>query len=144
MNQIKIVYHDPDMPKLEFIDGKSDWIDLRASRDYNLVGGQFALIDLGVSMKLPEGYEAHIAPRSSTYKKFHIIQTNSVGVVDNSYSGTNDVWKMPVLALDDTIIHKGDRICQFRIMKKMEPIEFVETNCLDSVDRNGFGSTGVK
>lgn len=144
MNQIKIVYHDLDMPKLEFIDGKSDWIDLRASRDYNLVGGQFALIDLGVSMKLPEGYEAHIAPRSSTYKKFHIIQTNSVGVVDNSYSGTNDVWKMPVLALNDTVIHKGDRICQFRIMKKMEPIEFVETNCLDSVDRNGFGSTGVK
>ena len=143
MNQIKIVYHDIELPKLEFVKGKSDWIDLRASKDYTLLKGEFALIDLGVSMKLPEGYEAHIAPRSSTYKNFSVIQTNSVGIVDNSYSGTNDVWKMPVLALDDTVIHKGDRVCQFRLMKKMEPVVFFETTCLDSEDRGGFGSTGV-
>ena len=141
---IQIVYHDPDLPKLEFIEGKSDWIDLRASKDYVLHKGEFALIDLGVSMKLPEGYEAHIAPRSSTFKNFRIIQTNSVGVVDNSYSGTNDVWKMPVLAMENTCISKGDRVCQFRIMKKMEPVAFFETTCLDSEDRGGIGSTGIK
>lgn len=144
MNQIKIIYHDPDMPKLEFIEGKSDWIDLRASKDYVLKKGEFALIDLGVSMKLPEGYEAYIAPRSSTYKNFRVIQTNSVGIIDNSYSGTNDVWKMPVLAMDNTCINKGDRICQFRVMKKMDSIEFIETDTLDAEDRNGFGSTGTK
>lgn len=143
MNQIKIVYHNPVLPKLEFIEGKSDWIDLRASKAYHLKKGEFALIDLGVSMKLPEGYEAHIAPRSSTYKNFKVIQTNSVGVVDNSYSGTNDVWKMPVLAMDETYIKVGDRICQFRLMKKMEDLEFIETICLDSEDRGGIGSTGV-
>ncbi len=143
MNQIQIIYHDPNMPKLEFIDGKSDWIDLRASVDGSFKAGDFALVDLGVSMKLPEGYEAHIAPRSSTFKNYGIIQTNSVGVVDNSFSGTNDVWKMPCYFTHDTTINQYDRICQFRLMKKMEPVEFVETNCLDSVNRNGFGSTGT-
>ena len=143
MNQIKIIYHDPDMPKLEFIDDKSDWIDLRASKDYVLSKGEFALIDLGVSMKLPEGYEAHIAPRSSTFKNFRIIQTNSVGVVDNSYSSSKDIWKMPVLAMENTCISKYDRICQFRIMKKMEPVEFTEVEQLDSVERGGIGSTGI-
>ena len=144
MNQIKIIYHDPDMPKLEFIEGKSDWIDLRASKDYVLHKGEFELIDLGVSMKLPDGYEAHIAPRSSTYKNFRIVQTNSVGVIDNSYSSDKDVWKMPVLAMEETCISKHDRICQFRIMKKMEPVEFVEVEHLDSVERGGFGSSGIK
>lgn len=143
MNQINIVYHDPTMPKLEFIEGKSDWIDLRASVGGSFKAGDFALVDLGVSMKLPEGYEAHIAPRSSTFKNYGIIQTNSVGVVDNSFSGTNDVWKMPCYFTHDTTINQYDRICQFRLMKKMEPVEFVETNCLDSVNRNGFGSTGT-
>lgn len=143
MNQINIVYHDPNMPKLEFIDGKSDWIDLRASVGGSFKAGDFALVDLGVSMKLPEGYEAHIAPRSSTFKNYGIIQTNSVGVVDNSFSGTNDVWKMPCYFTHDTTINQYDRICQFRLMKKMEPVEFVETNCLDFVNRNGFGSTGT-
>lgn len=143
MNQINIVYHDPTMPKLEFIEDKSDWIDLRASMGGSFKAGDFALVDLGVSMKLPEGYEAHIAPRSSTFKNYGIIQTNSVGVVDNSFSGTNDVWKMPCYFTHDTTINQYDRICQFRLMKKMEPVEFVETNCLDSVNRNGFGSTGT-
>ena len=144
MNQIQIIYHDPNMPKLEFIEGKSDWIDLRARVGGSFKAGDFALIDLGVSMKLPEGYEAHIAPRSSTFKNYGIIQTNSVGVVDNSYSGTNDIWKMPCYFTRDIIINPYDRICQFRLIKKMEPIEFLETDTLDSVNRNGFGSTGTK
>ena len=143
MNQIQIIYHDPNMPKLEFIEGKSDWIDLRARVGGTFKAGDFALIDLGVSMKLPEGYEAHIAPRSSTFKNYGIIQTNSVGVVDNSYSGTNDIWKMPCYFTRDIIINPYDRICQFRLVKKMEPINFTEVNSLDSIDRNGFGSTGV-
>ncbi len=143
MNQIQIIYHDPNMPKLEFIEGKSDWIDLRARFGGSFKAGDFALIDLGVSMKLPEGYEAHIAPRSSTFKNYGIIQINSVGVVDNSYSGTNDIWKMPCYFTRDATIKPYARICQFRTIKKMEPIEFIETNCLDSVDRNGFGSTGI-
>lgn len=143
MNTIKIIYHDPNMPKLEFIEGKSDWIDLRASKDYTLHKDEFALIDLGVSMKLPDGYEAHIVPRSSTYKNYKIIQTNSTGIVDNSFSGTNDIWKMPVIAMEDTKINKYDRICQFRIMKKMDNVQFIETDTLDETDRGGIGSTGV-
>lgn len=144
MNQIQIIYHDPNMPKLEFIEGKSDWIDLRASVGGTFKAGDFALVDLGVSMKLPEGYEAHIAPRSSTFKHWGIIQCNSVGVVDNSFSGTNDVWKMPCYFTRDTTIKPHDRICQFRIMKKMEPVTFNEVEELDSVDREGFGSTGTR
>lgn len=143
MNQVQIIYHDPNMPRLEFIEGKSDWIDLRARVGGSFKAGDFALIDLGVSMKLPEGYEAHIAPRSSTFKNYGIIQTNSVGVVDNSYSGTNDIWKMPCYFTRDTTINSYDRICQFRLVKKMKPVDFAEVNSLDSIDRNGFGSTGV-
>lgn len=94
-------------------------------------------------MKLPEGYEAHVVPRSSTYKNFGIIQSNSMGIIDNSYSGNNDIWKMPVIALRDTEIHEGDRICQFRIMKKMPTVEFVETENLGTENRGGFGSTGT-
>lgn len=144
MNHIQIKYHDPNMPKLEFIDGKSDWIDLRARYGGEFKAGDFALIDLGVSMKLPEGYEAHMAPRSSTFKNYGIIQTNSVGVVDNSYSGTNDIWKMPCYFTRDAVISPYDRICQFRIMKKMNGVEFNEADELDSVNRDGFGSSGVK
>lgn len=144
MNQIQIKYHDPNMPKLEFIDNKSDWIDLRARVGGSFKAGDFALIDLGVSMKLPDGYEAHIAPRSSTFKNYGIIQCNSVGVVDNSYSGTNDIWKMPCYFTRDVVINPYDRICQFRIMKKMDNVEFNEVDELDSVNRDGFGSSGAK
>lgn len=143
MNQIQIIYHDPDMPKLEFIEGKSDWIDLRARFGGSFKAGDFALIDLGVSMKLPDGYEAHIAPRSSTFKNYGIIQCNSVGVIDNSYSGTNDIWKMPCYFTRDTTINPYDRICQFRIMEKMDSVEFNEVDELDASNRQGFGSTGV-
>lgn len=138
---IKIKYHKSNMLKLEKIE-KGDWIDLRSSKSYQLKKGEFALIDLGVSMKLPAGYEAHIVPRSSTFKKWGIIQTNSIGIIDNSYSGDDDVWMMPVYAVRDTKILKDDRICQFRIVKKQPSIEFNEVQKLDEESRGGFGSTG--
>lgn len=143
MLNIDIVYHNPNMPKLEKVDN-GDWIDLRASVGGAFKKGDFALIDLGVSMRLPEGYEAHIAPRSSTFKRWGIFQTNSVGVIDNSFSGTNDVWKMPCFFTRDTVIEPNDRICQFRIVKKMEPVSFTEVTELDNTDRGGFGSSGRK
>ena len=143
MLNIDIVYHNPNMPKLEKVDN-GDWIDLRASVGGSFKKGDFALIDLGVSMRLPEGYEAHIAPRSSTFKHWGIFQTNSVGVIDNSFSGTNDVWKMPCFFTRDTVIEPNDRICQFRIVKKMEPVSFTEVTELDNTDRGGFGSSGRK
>ena len=143
MERISIKYHNPNLTKLAPVDGeKSDWIDLRAAERVELTKDQFALISLGVSMKLPDGYEAHIAPRSSTFKNWGIIQTNSVGVIDNSYSGDNDIWKMPVLATRDTVIEENDRICQFRIVKKQSAITFAEVEHLGGTDRGGFGSTG--
>lgn len=142
--EIKIKYHNKDIEKLKFIEDKSDWIDLRAAETVELKQGDFKLISLGISIKLPEGYEAHVAPRSSTFKNFGIIQTNSVGVIDESYCGDNDIWKYPALAIRDTKINEGDRICQFRIVEKMPNVKFVEVDELDSVNRGGFGSTGVK
>lgn len=143
MNNIKIIYHDKDMPKLEFINGKSDWIDLRAKNGGLFKKGDFALIDLGISIELPPNYEAYIVPRSSTFKKHGIIQTNSIGIIDNSYCGTDDVWKMPCYFTKDTTIEKYERICQFRIMKKMGDINFEEVEKLNNKNRGGFGSSGV-
>ena len=141
---IKIKYHDSNLIKLERINGdSSDWIDLRAAETVEMRAGEFRIISLGVSMKLPDGYEAHIAPRSSTYKKWGVLQTNSVGVIDNSFSGNNDIWGFPALAMRDTIIHKGDRICQFRLYKRMEPVTFVEVEQMEDSDRGGFGSSGA-
>ena len=124
-----------------------DWIDLKAMEDVFMGMGEFRLIPLGVAMKLPAGYEAHIAPRSSTFKNYGIIMTNSVGVVDNSYCGPNDMWKIPVLKLGAGIkgplIKKGERICQFRIIKKQPKIVFEDSTLEDEKDRGGFGSTGV-
>ena len=124
------------------IDGKSDWIDLRAAEDVSLKQGEFRLIPLGVAMKLPTGYEAHIVPRSSTFKNFGIIQTNHQGVVDGSYCGDNDQWFMPVYAVRDTQIALNDRICQFRIVENQPKILFKEVSSLSGADRGGFGSTG--
>lgn len=140
--KIQILYHSDKIEKLRYIDGKSDWIDLRAAKDYHLKQFEFALIDLGVSMKLPEGYEMIIAPRSSTFKNFGILQTNSIGVVDESYCGRDDILKMPVLAMRETEIHVNDRICQFRIIKHQPSIEFEEVEDLTDVSRGGIGSTG--
>lgn len=139
---IRIKYHSGEIEKLTYIDGKSDWIDLRAAEHVVLKQGEFKLIKLGVSMQLPEGYEAVIVPRSSTYKNFGIIQTNHMGVVDETYCGDNDVWMMPALAMRDTEIHVGDRICQFRIQKHQPAISFEEVECLGNEDRGGIGSTG--
>lgn len=141
---IKVKYHDKNMERLSFIEGKSDWIDLRAAETVDLNKGEFKYISLGISMELPKGYEAHVAPRSSTFKNFGIIQTNSVGVIDESYCGDNDIWKFPAYAIRDTKIEKGDRICQFRILEKMKNINIVEVDKLGNKDRDGLGSTGVK
>lgn len=141
--EIKIKYFT-DIDRLENIEGdKSDWIDLRAAEDVELKAGEFKLISLGVAMELPKGYEAHIVPRSSTFKNFGIIQTNHQGVVDEMYCGDNDVWKYPAYALRDTVIHKNDRICQFRIVEKMPKVEFNVVEKLGNEDRKGFGSTGT-
>ena len=144
--QIKIKYFNKNIDKLKYIGGaeKSNWIDLRAAETVILKAGDFALVPLGIAMKLPEGYEAHIAPRSSTFKNFGIILTNSVGVVDNSYCGDADEWKAPVYALRDTHIKKNERICQFRIMERQPELEFVTVDKLRDDSRGGFGSTGTK
>lgn len=139
---IKIKYHTDEIEKLRYIDGKSDWIDLRAAEDVELKAGEFKLISLGVSMELPKGYEAHVVPRSSTFKTWGILQTNSIGIIDESYCGDNDIWKMPVYATRDTTIHKNDRICQFRIEKHQPVIKFKEVEHLEGEERGGFGSSG--
>lgn len=138
--QIPIKYHTDIIP-LEKIE-KGDWIDLRAAEDVELKAGEFKLIPLGVSMQLPLDYEAHIVPRSSTFKTWGILQTNHMGVIDNSYCGDNDVWMFPALATRDVVIEKNSRICQFRIVKKMEGLVFKTVDHLDSEDRGGIGSTG--
>ena len=138
---IKIKYHAP-IERIKSIPN-GDWIDLRAAENVVLKTGQFRIISLGISAQLPSGYEAHIVPRSSTFKKWHIIQTNCVGIIDNSYNGDNDIWGMPVLATEDTVIHFNDRICQFRIVEKQPNIIFNEVTNLGNSDRGGFGSTGT-
>lgn len=142
METIQIQYLDNTIEKLAYIDGKSDWIDLRSAVDVELKAGEFKLIHLGIAMKLPEGYEAHVVPRSSTYKNFGIIQTNHCGIIDSSYCGPNDYWYMPAYALRDTVIHKNDRICQFRIEKNQPKLVFEEVNELPGANRGGIGSTG--
>lgn len=141
--EILIKYHEPNLDKINKID-IGDWIDLRAAEDVYLEQGERGIVSLGVSMKLPDGYEAHIVPRSSTYKKWGILQTNGVGIIDNSYSGNNDIWGMPVVATRDTQIKLNDRICQFRIIEKQPELSFVEVGHLEGEDRGGFGSTGTK
>ena len=140
--QIKIKYFSKDIEKLRYIENKSDWIDLRAAKDVELKAGECALIPLGVAMQLPKGYEAHVLPRSSTFKNFGIIQTNSMGVIDESYCGDEDQWYFPAYALRDTKIKTNERICQFRIMKHQESIDFEEVEFLENKNRGGFGSTG--
>lgn len=141
--EIKVKYftnfsEDEKLKKIE----KGDWIDLRSAEDVTLKKSEFRLIKLGVGMILPEGYEAHIVPRSSTFKNWKVVQANMMGVIDNSYSGNDDQWHFPAIALEDTEIKKGDRICQFRIMRKMEGIDIVEVDELNAISRGGFGSTG--
>lgn len=138
--KIDIKYH-ADIHPLEKTE-KGDWIDLRAAEDVVLEAGESKLISLGISMKLPEGYEAVIIPRSSTFKHWGIIQTNHFGLIDNSYCGDNDVWMFPALATRDVLIEKNSRICQFRIQKKMEEVSFETVDHLGGMNRGGFGSSG--
>ena len=141
---IRIKYFSDKLERLRYVDGKSDWIDLRAAEDVELKAGEFKLIPLGIAMELPRGYEAHIVPRSSTFKNFGIIQTNHMGVVDESYCGDNDQWFFPAYALRDTQIRMNDRICQFRIEKHQPTIGFEEVDHLNGEDRGGIGSTGKR
>ncbi len=142
MNTIHIKYFDNEIDKIQKIEN-GDWIDLRAAETVELKAGEFKLIKLGVGMILPSGYEAHVVPRSSTYKNFGVIQTNHCGIIDESYCGDNDQWRFPAYALRDTVISKNDRICQFRIVKKQPEISFQEVDKLADRDRGGFGSTGT-
>ena len=142
MEELKIKYFTDEIDELCYVDGKSDWIDLHTAEEVTLKAGEFRLIRLGVAIALPEGYEAHITPRSSTFKNYGILQTNSVGVVDCSYCGDNDQWRMPVYATRDVTIEKGARICQFRIMENQPRLHFTRVEHLDAPDRGGFGSTG--
>ena len=144
METIRIRYVSDQIEKLTDIESKSDWIDLRAAEDVVMKQGDFRLISLGVAMELPVGYEAHIVPRSSTFKNFGVIQANSMGIIDGSYCGNNDIWRFPAIAMRDTEIHVGDRICQFRIMKNQPTLVFEEVEHLEGADRGGFGSTGTR
>lgn len=142
MLKLKVRYLSDQIEKLRYIDGKSDWIDLRAAQEISLKKGEYALIPLGVAIELPEGYEAHVVPRSSTFRNFGLLQTNSMGVVDESYCGDNDQWYLPVMAVRDTCVHVNDRICQFRVMEHQPALAFEEVEHLTGTDRGGFGSTG--
>lgn len=122
-----------------------DWVDLRAAEDVVLNKGEYKIISLGISMQLPKGYEAIIAPRSSIFKNFGIICPNSIGIIDHSYCGDNDIWRFPALAMrDNCIIKKNDRICQFRIQKIQPTPIFIKVKSLENDDRGGLGSTGVE
>ena len=142
MERIKIKYFSDDIERLRYIDGKSDWIDLRASERVAFKKGEYKLIPLGVAMELPKGYEAHVVPRSSTFKNYGLIQTNSCGVIDGSYCGDNDMWHVPMYATRDVTVEKNDRVCQFRIERNQPKITFVECDSLGNENRGGFGSTG--
>lgn len=141
MIEIKVKYFT-DVEPIKFIENKSDWYDLRAAEEVELKAGEFKIIKLGVGIKLPTGYEAIVAPRSSTFKNFGILQANSIGVIDESYCGDNDQWMFPALAMRDTVIHKNDRICQFRILAHQPTHTLITVKNLDAKDRGGFGSTG--
>lgn len=144
MEKIKVRYLSDKVSKLEYIAGKFDWIDLRAAEDVELKQGDFKLIPLGIAMQLPKGYEAHIIPRSSTFKNFGVIQANHMGMVDESYCGDNDQWYFPAIALRDTSIKAGDRICQFRIMEHQPQLIFEAVDTIGNEDRGGFGTTGKR
>lgn len=137
---IKVRYHANLYP-LEKTEA-GDWIDLRVAEDVEMKAGEYKLIPLGVSMQLPPGYEALVIPRSSTFKHWGILQTNSCGLIDNSYCGDDDIWYFPALATRDVLIEKNSRICQFRIQKKMKNVKFQTVNTLNNVNRGGLGHSG--
>ena len=130
-----------DIQKIERFN-VGDWIDLRAAEDVTMKAGEYRMIPLGVAMELPKGYEALVAPRSSTFKKYGIILTNSVGIIDEAYKGDNDEWNFLAYAVRDTKIRKNERICQFRIIQHQPLIHLQEVDSLGNADRGGIGSTG--
>ena len=136
------IHYLPGSPQLEMTD-KGDWVDLYVYQDVTLEAGERTYISMGVSMSLPPGYEAIIAPRSSTFKRWGILQTNSIGIIDNSYCGTDDIWMMPVYATRAITISKGTRICQFRIQEKQPKLNFISCDSLGTVNRGGLGSSGA-
>ena len=140
-SEIKVKYHTDIDPLVKTDNG--DWIDLRVAEDVELKAGEFKLISLGVSMQLPDGYEALVVPRSSTFKYWGLLQTNHCGVIDNSYCEDDDIWMFPALATRDVLIAKNTRICQFRIQKKMNNVNFVTVDKLNNVNRKGIGSSGT-
>lgn len=140
MEYIKVKYFNDVEPIKELSVG--DWIDLRCSEDVSMAKGEYRLIPLGVAMELPKGYEAIIAPRSSTFKHHHIILTNSLGIIDESYCGNDDMWRFPAYATEGTFIPKNTRICQFRIIKHQPDVSFIEVDNLENENRGGIGSTG--
>lgn len=142
MYEIIVKYHNKNIDKIQKIK-KGQWIDLRAAETVELKAGESAYISLGVSIKIPHGTEAHLAPRSSTFGKWGVIQTNGVGIIDTTYCGEEDIWKMPVLAMRDTVINENDRICQFRIVDEMGEVTINEVDYMADANRGGFGSTGV-
>ena len=141
--KILIKYVRTGLDKIEYIQA-GDWIDLRIAEDVTLKTGEFKLIPLGIAMMLPKGYEALVIPRSSTFKKYGIIQANSIGLIDESYCGNNDEWHFPAYATRDIEIPKNTRICQFRIIEHQPPVDIVEVTELSEINRGGFGSTGEK
>ena len=141
---IRIKYHTDRIERLTYIGGKSDWIDLRSAEDVDMKKGDFRLIDLGVSVQLPAGYEMLIAARSSTFKNYGLIQTNAVGIVDESYCADEDHLEWPCYATRDTCVRVNDRICQFRIIEHQPAVSFEEVETLGNRARGGFGSTGVQ
>ena len=149
--KIRIKYFE-GATKLKKI-AKGNWIDVYSSKELFVPEGDRAMIPLGFALELPSGYEAHLAPRSSTFKTWGIIQTNSVGVVDDTYIGDNDQWHIPVYCLKGhdskdgvagTLIKCGDKIGQFRIMEVMPELEFEEVESFGNQDRGGFGTTGTR
>lgn len=140
---VKVLYHDEELEKLKKI-SQGDWTDLRSAEDVTIKKGEWRLIDLGISMELPEGYEAIMAARSSLFKNTGLIVTNAIGVIDHSYCGPEDHWKLSVYATRDTEVHKNDRIAQFRIQRIQPEVFFKTVDKLNNPNRNGFGSTGNK
>lgn len=140
MMEIKIKYLRDILP-IEIIE-KGNWIDLRAAEKTYLYGHQFKMIPLGIAVELPEGYEAIVAPRSSTFKNHGVLLANSIGIIDESYKGENDEWHFPAFATRDTLIEKNERICQFRIVEHQPQVSLVTVEHLNNPDRNGLGSTG--
>ena len=159
--KIKVKYFSKDYPRLEKLE-VGDWIDLRVdsinkhtlqkeiqhwgnARNWDFWGyrkGDIIKFGLGVAMELPEGYEAIVAPRSSTFKRYGLIQTNSIGIIDNAYRGDNDEWQIEFIAMKDGTINRFDRVCQFRIWENQPNFEFEEVDELGNEDRGGYGSTG--